>query len=185
MSNNAVEAYAEGKKPVSRITKEDVAEFGIDAGITFFRWYVKRYCRPCEWHHSSPKFNQTNFYDVEECCNQLKGRNIETLKAEYKSQLKAKPDVSASNDDKPYYARVEYSIGTFSRKRKHIGAYAIVNGCWAYIQDDYKKKITRKNINGKHFCINDKYESRPGGMPEDGANAILGVIYEHRSGQSE
>ena len=50
MSVNAMEAYADGKKPVSSITKEDIQKHGITGGITFFRWYVKKYCRSCEWH---------------------------------------------------------------------------------------------------------------------------------------
>ncbi len=36
MSNNAVEAYQVGKKPSSRITKEDILKHGITESITFF-----------------------------------------------------------------------------------------------------------------------------------------------------
>lgn len=41
MSNNAVAAYHEGKKPFSKISKEDILKHGINESITFFRWYVK------------------------------------------------------------------------------------------------------------------------------------------------
>ncbi|MCL2034476.1 MAG: hypothetical protein FWG94_07065 [Oscillospiraceae bacterium] len=171
MSNNAVEAYAEGRKPVSSITKEDIQKHGINEGITFFRWYVKNCCRSDEWHHSSPKYNQTTFYNIEECCNQFKKADIEKLKTKYKSQSKPKTD--AMKDNKPYYAWVEYSISTFSGRRKYLEAYAIVFNCWAYIKDDYKKGIVKKRIDGKHFHIAKKYEARPEEMPEDEANAIL------------
>ena len=83
MSNNAVKAYAEGKKPYSRITKEDILKYGINESITFFKWYVKECCSPCEWHHSSPKFNQISFYDIEECCNRFKKANIEILRNKF------------------------------------------------------------------------------------------------------
>jgi len=57
MSNNAVEAYSEGRKPYSSITKEDMLKHGVNESVAFFRWYVKNFCRSCEWHHTSPKYN--------------------------------------------------------------------------------------------------------------------------------
>ena len=171
MSNNARQAYAEGKKPVSRITKEDIEEHGIRESIAFFRWYVKKYCRSCEWHHSSPKYNMTSFYDIELCCKQLKMSNREALKAEYKSQ--SKPEIEKYSDEEPYYVKVEYSISTYTGRRKYLVEYAMIYKCWAYIDDDYKKAIIRKNINGKHFNITERYQSRPEGMSEDSADAIL------------
>ena len=177
MSVNAWEAYADGKKPVSSITREDILKHGITEGITFFRWYVKKYCRSCEWHHSSAKFNITDFYNIEDCCNQFKKADIEKLKTEYREQAKPKPDTSI--DEKPYYAKIEYSISTYSGNRKYLGAYAIVHKCWAYFNDEYNKKIAKKKIAGKHFSIAEKYQSRPEGMPEDIANAILEKINKH------
>ena len=171
MSNNAVQAYDEGKKPVSRITKEDLLMHGINESITFFKWFVKNYCHACEWHHSSPKYNITHFYDIEECCFMLKHMDIEKLKIEYKSQSKPKPEIKA--DAKPYYARVEYSISTYTGRRKHLEAYAVIQRCWAYIKDDYRKEIIRKRIDGKHFYIVEEYPYRPEEMPEDDASAIF------------
>ena len=171
MSVNAAAAYQEGKKPVSNITKEDIQEHGINEGITFFRWFVKKYCSSSEWHHTSSKYNETSFYDVESCCANFLNRDIEKLKEEYKSQLKSKPVVST--DDAPYYAKVEYSFSTFSGGRKYLEAYAIVHRCWAYIKDDYRNEIIRKKIDGKHFWIAESYRSRPEELPEDVANALL------------
>ena len=169
MSNNAVDAYSEGRKPVSSITKEDIQRHGVNEGITFFRWFVKKYCSSDEWHHTSPKYNQTTFYDIEKCCTLFKGMDIEKLKARYKNQAKLKPVKKV--DDSIYYARVKYSISIYSGGRRYFEAFAVVHKCWAYIKDDYK--IERKKINGKHFSIVEKYESRPDEMPEDAANAIL------------
>lgn len=55
MSNNAVEAYNEGKKPLSKITKEDILKYGVNESISFFKWHINKYCHPCEWHHTSPR----------------------------------------------------------------------------------------------------------------------------------
>ena len=177
MSNNAVEAYQEGKKPFSRITKEDILKHGITESITFFRWYVKNCCPSCEWHHSSPKFNQTSFYDIEECCNNFKKANISALKSRYKSH--PKPNPSKTLDDTPYYAKVDYSISTYSGSRKYITQYAIIHKCWAYFNDDYKKKISRMRIDGIHFQISERYQSRPKEMPEEIATVILEKINKH------
>ena len=172
MSNNAVEAYAEGKKPVSRITKEDILKYGVNEGIVFFRWYVGEYCLPCEWHHTSYKYNKTYFYDIEGCCYQFKKADAEKLRKDYKSQKKPKRDTK--KDGKPYYAKIEYSNSTFKGPRKYFKTYAIIHNCWAYIAVDYKKKI-----GGKHFRIEKKYKSRPKEMPEDVANSILKMISGH------
>jgi len=174
MSVNAAEAREEGRKPVFSITKEDIQKHGINEGITFFRWFVKKYCDSSEWHHTSPQYNRTHFYDIEACCAYFLKQDNEKLKEEYKSRLKPKP--VANTDDTPYYAKVNYSISTFSGRRKYLEAYAIVHRCWAYIKDDYRNEITRKKIDGGHFSIVESYQSRPEGMPEDVANAILEKI---------
>ena len=79
-------------------------------------------------------------------------------------------------DDKPYYARVEYSISTYSGKRKYLEAYAIVHRYWAYLKDNYWNQIIKKKIDGKHFHISEKYQTRPKEMPEDVADAILEIL---------
>ncbi len=65
MSNNAVDAYTRGVKPLSRITAQDLKLAGwektkneaLALGKTGF-W------RPAEWHHSGGTwFNRVDFYD--------------------------------------------------------------------------------------------------------------------------
>jgi hypothetical protein len=176
MSNNAVEAYSEGKKPISNITKEDIQKYGVSGSLSFFKWFIKNYCDSEEWHHTSPKYNETVFYDIEKCCNNMKKMNIDNLKAKYKSQKRPKSTEDADNN--LYYARIEYSISTYSGRRKYINDYAIIYKCWAYIKDDYKKEVIRKKINGSHFRISEKFQGRPEGMQEETANAILSRINE-------
>lgn len=49
MSVNAEHAYAEGLCPASRT--------GVPAEL------VRRFCVPVEWHHTSARYNRTEFYD--------------------------------------------------------------------------------------------------------------------------
>ena len=52
MSNNAVYAYEEGLRPYSKLSAWQ--KRAVDAGAV----------APSEWHHTSAKFNRTNFYDL-------------------------------------------------------------------------------------------------------------------------
>lgn len=52
MSNNAVYAYEEGLRPYSKLSAWQ--KRAVDAGAV----------RPREWHHTSAKFNRTNFFDA-------------------------------------------------------------------------------------------------------------------------
>lgn len=51
MSNNAIDAYARGLVPASKIK-------GIPVDL------IDRFCGPDEWHHSSKFYNVVNFYDA-------------------------------------------------------------------------------------------------------------------------
>jgi hypothetical protein len=51
MINNAVDAYARGLLPASKIFK------GLPAKL------VSKYCHAEEWQHTSAEYNETLFYD--------------------------------------------------------------------------------------------------------------------------
>jgi hypothetical protein len=53
MSNNAVAAYEGGKMPASKLAK------ALKVSTTAVRAILS----PSEWHHTSSKFNETDFYD--------------------------------------------------------------------------------------------------------------------------
>jgi hypothetical protein len=53
ISNNAVNAYKSGKLPKSKLPEAWMRR-AVDAGAV----------DACEWHHTSGKFNETQFYDV-------------------------------------------------------------------------------------------------------------------------
>ena len=54
ISNNAVWAYEEGLRPYSKLTAWQ--KRAVDAGAV----------QPREWHHTSARFNRTNFYAPED-----------------------------------------------------------------------------------------------------------------------
>ena len=56
MSNNARDAYAYGEMPASRVASA--------TGLTTAE--VRRLCNPTSWHHTSSKFNRTDFYTLDE-----------------------------------------------------------------------------------------------------------------------
>ncbi len=55
-SNSSIEAKSEGRFPGSILAKR----LGVKTGA------VKALLIPCEWHHTSSRFNKTDFYDESE-----------------------------------------------------------------------------------------------------------------------
>ena len=184
-SVNAQEARDEGRKPISCITKEDISTHGVDVSITFFRWFVGKYCKSGEWHHTSPKYNMTTFYDIEVCCNQFKEADITKLKAEYKESQSKKKAASASiADTPPYYAKIIYSVKPFKGKRRYYEKCALIYKGWAHFEVFTKKdangvpiiELTKKNISGGYIDIIEECQTRPEEMPEEVAAAIFAKL---------
>lgn len=77
MSNNAREAYRQGKAPLSKWTKymilaqlrEEYPELYPVAKQCRFEFLRERLLYSIEWHHTSSKYNCTDFYELywEEC----------------------------------------------------------------------------------------------------------------------
>lgn len=76
MSNNAVAAYEMGKMPISRWTKKSILEAAAEytddeAKLALLRKIplatLKRHIlRYSEWHHTSSRYNTTDFYSLDE-----------------------------------------------------------------------------------------------------------------------
>ncbi len=65
MSNNAVAAYSDGRKPLSKIKGTDLV--GWPHTLAFAKWLAKTNCwQPSEWHHTSKEYNRTDFYDPQD-----------------------------------------------------------------------------------------------------------------------
>lgn len=76
MSNNAVDAYSNGEKPLSKWTKADIfdtieeQEIELKCSMEKFKKLpvkvLKEVClRYSSWHHTSNHYNQTDFYSLD------------------------------------------------------------------------------------------------------------------------
>tara|TARA_R100001086_G_scaffold200878_1_gene117110 strand:- start:46 stop:531 length:486 start_codon:yes stop_codon:yes gene_type:complete len=65
MSNNAVDAYCDGRKPLSKINLEDLRNAGWTKTRTLALSLAKiGFWQSCEWHHSGGTwFNEVKFFD--------------------------------------------------------------------------------------------------------------------------
>ena len=88
MSNNALDAYQDGKKPLSRITALDLKLAGWrGTKADAMRLAKSDFWKPCEWHHSGGTwYNEVYFYDpadLVECWNDATdAERLNTLKKE-------------------------------------------------------------------------------------------------------
>lgn len=105
MSRNAVAAYNDGEKPLSKFTKKDYTFFcevvkeslGLEVKpmtLKEFKKFVEENCES-SWHHTSKMYNKTYFYDViyfltsgaytSEYWEDLHNDVVEAIKEEYES----------------------------------------------------------------------------------------------------
>jgi len=63
-SNNAVEAEAQGLKPLRLMTLNDLRQAGWAESKAFAIWLAKEdFWSASEWHHTSKMYNRTDYYD--------------------------------------------------------------------------------------------------------------------------
>ena len=157
MSNNAVAAYEDGEKPLSKWTKTDIfdaineQEVELKCSIEKLKKLpvkvLKEICLTySSWHHTSNHYNKTDFYslDVDRIEN-LTDDKIEELLLDYKTDKKA--------ESKPSEEKWKCAFLEWSGSRKHPVATevieeGIIKGNWFYRKDGSKKKTT---ANGFRF----------------------------------
>lgn len=95
MSNNAVDAYSNGEKPLSKWTKADIfdtieeQEIELKCSMEKFKKLpvkvLKEVClRYSSWHHTSNHYNQTDFYSLDiSRIENLTDEKIDRLLADY------------------------------------------------------------------------------------------------------
>jgi hypothetical protein len=107
MSNRAVAAYREGRKPLSRITAHDLKRGGVDLPKNFAVWLAKtKHWTPSEWHHTSSHYNDTDFYDPTDLADLITHNEIdlEALLAEFKESQREKAAQKGTDRVKGKYA---------------------------------------------------------------------------------
>lgn len=158
MSNNACVAYDEGKMPLSKWKKADILAALKESNGEDFAMLAKSYtvkilkkavleCR--EWHHTSSRYNRTDFYEVKQYdC-------IDEMLADIKFSADMQP---AKNEEKPVPERWHVKYGVWSGSRRHpkltwVEADGTLDGdrysaVWFTADDG-----TRKKVDGNYFKL--------------------------------
>lgn len=147
MSNNAVNAYHTGEKPISKWTKQAILEELIRGRVdtTLLSKVPAKALKNAllvktSWHHTSSCFNQTDFFSVNLC-------KAESLKADDIIELcKKTDDIIATKNE---FWECQFLEWGGSRKHPtstvHI-EIGEVKGNWFF-----RKNGTKKSINGNGF----------------------------------
>lgn len=157
MSNNAIVAYKDGEKPLSKWTKADIIDTiekqGLELKCSIEKLkklpvkVLKKICLTySSWHHTSNYYNKTDFYllDVDRIEN-LTDDKIEELLSDYKANKKVE---SKPSEEKWKCAFLEWSGSKKHPKTTEIIEEGIIKGDWFYRKDGTKKKTT---ANGFRF----------------------------------
>tara|TARA_R100001443_G_scaffold109264_1_gene120466 strand:- start:151 stop:642 length:492 start_codon:yes stop_codon:yes gene_type:complete len=148
MSNNAVDAYVSGLKPLSRITSNDLRIAGWKGTKKLAQSLAQSGAwPPAEWHHTSSFYNEVNFYDP--------GRLVEIW-----SEMSPAERDEAETRAKP--ATVEqgrqvfgsYIVWGGTRRRPHkLGDHhfkGILIGDWIYLENGKRKKASGNSISWRY-----------------------------------
>ena len=149
MSNNAVGAYEDGEKPITKWTKKIILEtvqeleleftFNFDLFSKLTVAQLKKFLICSSWHHTAKYFNKTDFYSIDENkIEELKNEEIEELlKEKNTKKLKPEPEITT--------AKVKYLIWGGTRNHPTATEYidtCTVKGNWAYLPNGRKKSLT-------------------------------------------
>ena len=166
MSNRAVGAYEQGRKPLSQFTLKDLRDAGWKGTLKLAKFLAKDgFWESDEWHHTGGTwYNQTDFYNPETLVEQW--HDLEDSKRtafEVACKNEGKPQASDTMTDfekhmarlaeweaKPKKVKGSYPEYSGSgRRRRLIGHIAFTGemiGDWIYLDDGGKKKASGNHI---------------------------------------
>jgi hypothetical protein len=142
MSNNALDAYENGKKPLSKITAQDLKWAGWKGTKAEAIHLAKSgFWDTSEWHHSGGTwYNRVDFYDPAELVEKW-----EEASADSRS-------VALAQDEDADEKRVagEYTLWSGSRKHPtvvgHESFTGTLRGDWIHLDGGGKKKASGNHI---------------------------------------
>ena len=143
MSNNAVDAYHRGVKPLSKITADDLRAAGwTETKALAIRLAKSEFWAPCEWHHSGGTwFNQVDFFSPDDLVSDwqlLTNAERDKLRSPEKQE----------NDELRVKGR--YSIFGGSRRRpRYLGEENFTGtkiGNWIHVDGGGRKKADGNHI---------------------------------------
>ena len=158
MSNNALCAYDNGEKPMSKWTKAAIIEaLEEQESPALFIAEVKKHpvaalkavlLYQSSWHHTSKEYNRTNFYSVEEIDEDNASEYLERI---HNVAIEAKSSVKAKAEEKTERVLASYVVWEGTRrhpKAREVEAEGTVLGNWFTADDG-----TRKKVDGNYFKI--------------------------------
>ncbi len=149
MSNNAVAAYLDGEKPLSKWTKKEIISrvedeceinFPIEKLKKLSLAELKKLClKKSSWHHTSSRYNCTDFYDID-----VSG--IESLTESDLDVLECKkPEIREEKAEKWLCEFLEWSGTRAHPKATRVREIGVIRGNWFYRENGTKKSV---NANG-------------------------------------
>ena len=152
MSVNAVDAYHEGRFPLSRLRREHLDDAGIPTSIPVaFARYLADTSRwkSCEYHHTGGTwFNRTDFYSAEDLADTLdqlrEDGKLDDLLAEYRAAAKRKRATAPKNEGTR--VRGQYAVFTGSRWRPKLAEWVKFTGTlrngWIHLDTGGRKSAS-------------------------------------------
>ena len=169
MSNNAVEAYENGEKPLSKWTKSailtELAELDAPVEVqniakTLSLDVLKDlFLYKSSWHHTSKMYNRTDFYSV----------NPDVPISEINNKLSNGTPATTSQEPTYSMAKVEWGEWEGSKRRPKLvthSGYALIKDPWAYVFDDGQGVVKKKKTSGSHFDVIEYYSKVPAGAEQ-------------------
>lgn len=164
MSNNAVDAYNEGKRPLSQWDKTAMIE-ALDNAVaneevsselaSWFKkvplWFFKQtVLTNREWHHCSSYYNQVDFYelDIDELADHDDIAYWQNLLDEYKADKKAAKE-QIKTEKRAFCKYLTWSGSRRHPKATEYEAEGVIKGDWFYPDGESFKK----NIYANGFVI--------------------------------
>jgi len=150
MSVNALRAYDDGRKPLSKITTDDLKFAGWTETKKLAVALAKDgFWRASEWHHSGGSwFNKVDFYDPAELVQAWEAID-ETKREKLQNPVKTKKN---DDDDDAVRVKGSFPIWGGSRRRPRIIDYqeflGTKRGNWIFLDAGGKKKA-----NGNHITF--------------------------------
>lgn len=157
MSNNAVAAYRDGEKPLSKWTKKGIleqisnqieqGELELHCSLELLKKLslkaLKKHCLWCSsWHHTSNYYNETNFYDLDvDRIEELTDERINAILLEEKANRKT-GNKAEEKEEKWLCSFLEWSGTKKHPKAKEFTEEGIVKGNWFIRKNGTKKKTT-------------------------------------------
>ena len=142
MSNNAVDAYRNNQKPISRFTAQDLRDADIKISLGFARWLArKKHWRYVARHHSSKFYKFVRFYDLahlRQSIEDLGTDQMAELRQHYRRHLAAKRRQAQKG--------LTPVVGEYAQ---HVVAWVPFEGeldgkGWIHLPDGTKKKAHTK-----------------------------------------